>query len=104
MTYGPRSVKVGEWTERLQRFDACELTVAEFCRYEGVSQPAFYRWRKRLACSATADANRQAGGNQSPGGNRLPASTSEAAREINRNARADSNRQQTRLRCSKKSA
>lgn len=36
------------WRERLTRFDAGDLTVAEFCRREGVSNPSFYQWRKRL--------------------------------------------------------
>lgn len=36
------------WRERLARFDRGDLTVAEFCRREGVSNPSFYQWRKRL--------------------------------------------------------
>jgi transposase-like protein len=36
------------WRERLARFDKCNLTVAEFCRREGVSDPSFYQWRRRL--------------------------------------------------------
>ena len=37
------------WRERLRRFRASGLTVARFCEVEGVSQPSFYQWRKRLA-------------------------------------------------------
>ena len=37
-----------EWRERLARFRECNLTAKEFCRQEGVSQPSFYQWRKRL--------------------------------------------------------
>ena len=37
------------WRERLVRFESGDLTVAEFCRREGVSNPSFYQWRKRLA-------------------------------------------------------
>ena len=37
-----------EWVERLARFQGSDLTVAEFCRREGVSNPSFYQWRKRL--------------------------------------------------------
>jgi hypothetical protein len=37
------------WGERLRRFEQAGLTVAEFCRQEGVSAPSFYQWRKRLA-------------------------------------------------------
>ena len=36
------------WRERLARFDSGDLTVAEFCHREGVSNPSFYQWRKRL--------------------------------------------------------
>lgn len=36
------------WRKRLARFQCSNLTVAEFCRREGVSDPSFYQWRKRL--------------------------------------------------------
>lgn len=36
------------WRDRLARFCKCSLTVKEFCRQEGVSDPSFYQWRKRL--------------------------------------------------------
>jgi len=36
------------WRDRLARFGKCKLTVKEFCRQEGVSDPSFYQWRKRL--------------------------------------------------------
>lgn len=36
------------WRERLARFGRGGMTVAEFCRREGVSDPSFYQWRKRL--------------------------------------------------------
>ena len=36
------------WRDRLARFHECRLTVKEFCRQEGVSDPSFYQWRKRL--------------------------------------------------------
>lgn len=36
------------WRERLSRFYEGDCTVAEFCRLEGVSNPSFYQWRKRL--------------------------------------------------------
>jgi len=40
------------WRGRLARFQKSNLTVAEFCRQEGISNPSFYQWRKRLAKSA----------------------------------------------------
>jgi transposase-like protein len=36
------------WRSRLARYRKSGLTVAEFCRSEGVSNPSFYQWRKRL--------------------------------------------------------
>jgi transposase-like protein len=36
------------WRKRWELFESSTLTVAEFCRREGVSQPNFYQWRKRL--------------------------------------------------------
>ena len=36
------------WQERLRRFDRSQMTVAQFCRSEGVSQPSFYQWKKKL--------------------------------------------------------
>ena len=36
------------WRGRLLRFESLNQTIAEFCRWEGVSQAAFYLWRKKL--------------------------------------------------------
>lgn len=47
------------WRQRLERFAGWRGTVAEFCRREGVAQPTFYQWRKRLrlaGASATGGA------------------------------------------------
>jgi len=35
-----------QWRERLRRFESCGLTVAAYCRAEGVSTARFYQWRK----------------------------------------------------------
>ncbi len=44
-----RSVQRAQlWRERLERQAQAECSVAEFCRREGISQPAFYHWRRRL--------------------------------------------------------
>lgn len=39
------------WRDRLGRFESSDLTVAAFCRSEGVSQAGFYQWRKKLGHS-----------------------------------------------------
>jgi transposase-like protein len=36
------------WAERLRRFDRAGITVAAFCAAEGVSQPSYYHWRRKL--------------------------------------------------------
>ena len=36
------------WRDRLTRFRECDLTVKEYCRQEGVSDPSFYQWRQHL--------------------------------------------------------
>jgi transposase-like protein len=36
------------WHQRLQRFARSGLSITAFCRREGVSQPSFYAWRRRL--------------------------------------------------------
>ena len=42
----PETVEL--WRQRLRRFDAASMTVAQFCQLEGVSQAAFYKWKKTL--------------------------------------------------------
>lgn len=36
------------WRDRMRRYQDTDLTVAAFCDWEGVSQAAFYVWRKKL--------------------------------------------------------
>ena len=40
------------WMDRLARFPASGLTVAQFCASEAVSLPSFYFWKRRLAAEA----------------------------------------------------
>jgi len=39
------------WRDRLGRFENSGMTVAAFCKSEGVSQAGFYQWRKKLGRS-----------------------------------------------------
>ena len=43
------------WQSRLRRFESLNQTIAEFCRWEGVSTAAFYLWRKKLRGEAPAN-------------------------------------------------
>jgi hypothetical protein len=52
--------KAAVWRERLRRFSRSGLTVAQFCEEEGVSEPSFYQWRKRLAEPSAEVLHRQA--------------------------------------------
>lgn len=41
--------KVADWKRRLRRYERTELTVAEFCRREGISVSSLYQWMRTLA-------------------------------------------------------
>lgn len=49
MPRGSKPEKINQWTERLKRFRKSGQTVARFCQAEGVSQPSYYHWKKKLA-------------------------------------------------------
>ncbi|MDH5626073.1 MAG: transposase [Nitrospira sp.] len=53
------------WRDRLARFGKCKLTVKEFCRQEGVSDPSFYQWRKRLQKDPAGSRHRRRMGQRS---------------------------------------
>jgi transposase len=42
------------WRDRLARFPASGLTVAQFCAIEAVSLHSFYFWKRRFAAEAQA--------------------------------------------------
>lgn len=48
--------KRAEWQERLARFQASGLTVAQFCRNEKIGTHTFYYWDKRLGGRSRARA------------------------------------------------
>ena len=43
-----RSIKIREWSSRLERYRRSGSTLAQFCRDEQVSVPSFYYWRNRI--------------------------------------------------------
>ncbi|MFN9881265.1 MAG: IS66 family insertion sequence element accessory protein TnpA, partial [Planctomycetota bacterium] len=49
MSAETRVGKVAEWKRRLRRYERTELTVAEFCRREGISVSSLYQWMRTLA-------------------------------------------------------
>ena len=53
-----------EWEDRLRRYADSQLTVGEFCVWEGVSVAAFYVWRKKLGGGQRG--RRTTGGRGSP--------------------------------------
>ena len=54
--------KRAEWQERLDRFQASGLSVAQFCQNEKSATHAFYYWGKRLRVRANAQAAGQGSG------------------------------------------
>lgn len=44
-----REVASVRWRERLERWRSSGLSIRAFCRREGIGEPGFYAWRKRLA-------------------------------------------------------
>ena len=48
MGSGIEGIKSCKWAERLRRCADSQLTVGDFCVWEGVSVAAFYVWRKKL--------------------------------------------------------
>ncbi len=47
-----RSETAALWAQRLARFAQSQLTIAQFCKSEGVSSASFYHWKKKQASSA----------------------------------------------------
>ena len=48
---GPQSNPALEqtWRDRVTRFQTSGLSVRDFCRSEGLSEPSFYSWRRTIA-------------------------------------------------------
>lgn len=44
-----RTAAAARWRERLARWQRRGGSISEFCRREGISQPSFFQWRKRLS-------------------------------------------------------
>jgi hypothetical protein len=64
MSRGSNSTKVQQWSDRLERFENSGQTVTQFCVAEGVSQPSFYQWKKKIGvasrvCGGTANQSGQ---------------------------------------------
>lgn len=44
------------WQKLVDRQASSGLSIRAFCRQEGVSEPSFYQWRKKLAAAGNGDA------------------------------------------------
>ena len=49
-----------QWRQRIQRQRKSGLSVAEFCRTEGVSSASFYTWRRKLQGESRSKSKRAA--------------------------------------------
>jgi len=47
------------WRMALETWQASGLSIRQFCRQEGLSEPQFYLWRKKLSGSGITDAAHQ---------------------------------------------
>jgi transposase len=54
------------WMDRLARFPASGLTVAQFCAIEAVSLPSFYFWKRRLTAENQAATPQAQAGDHGP--------------------------------------
>src|SRR4051812_2193466 len=48
MARHPNSAKERLWLERIRRWQPSQLSVSEYCRRRGFSEPSFYAWRRVL--------------------------------------------------------
>jgi hypothetical protein len=55
-----RGTAAERWLERLRRWRASGQSVRRFCWCEGVSEPSFYQWRKRLSGDVDSDRGERA--------------------------------------------
>ncbi len=46
------------WADRLDRFEQLDITVAQFCITEGVSQASYYYWRRKIRENKLGNADR----------------------------------------------
>ena len=54
MAHAVGSVRYLGWEQRLEGYAQSQLTVNEFCEWEGVSPATFCHWRKKLATGNVA--------------------------------------------------
>jgi hypothetical protein len=47
------------WQMAMETFKSSGLSVRQFCRQEGLSEPVFYSWRKRLGKADGPDADKE---------------------------------------------
>ncbi len=55
MAHAVGSVGYLEWERRLERYAQSQLTVNEFCEWEGVSPATMCNWRKKLEAGDVAE-------------------------------------------------
>lgn len=59
-----------QWRQRVERQRESRLSIAAFCRKEGLSPASFHSWKRRLRTSAPARTLRKAAAIQRPGDQR----------------------------------
>jgi len=58
---GTRAEVAERWRDRLNRWRRLGCSITEFCQREGVSQPSFFQWRRRLLAEPSTASRRRVG-------------------------------------------
>ena len=74
-----RAEKAAYWRDWLRRQVESEVSVRQFCAVEGLSEPSFYTWRKRLAVPRESDSHWPVAKAPAGGRRRADVCTGEAA-------------------------
>lgn len=86
-----------QWRRRIGRQRASGLSVAAFCRKEGLSQAAFHRWKRKLRPRTTAGHSSKAAGRSSTAARRPSPGAATTRRPRKRAATAPRRRKPKRV-------
>lgn len=73
------AVKREEWREKLERFAASDVSIAEFCRNENVGTHMFHYWSKQLGRGRSPAGVKNSGSRSTRRATALPATANDSA-------------------------
>ena len=71
-----------QWRRRIERQRSSGLSIAEFCRREGLSQASFHAWKRKLRTSSSPAPSQETATQRSSQGRRARVSRRPAARSF----------------------